>query len=392
MLPDNLTREGERVLTICNACRYCEGYCPVFPAVEQRLSFSQGDLTYLANLCHNCSECLYACQYAPPHEFGVNIPRTLAEIRVASYKEYCWPKPLAAAFDRSAVKTILGLVLAMTIAIAALTIPFRAEGDPARGDFYAIVPHGVMIGLFGSVFLFIMAALAIGLQRFWRDMGPYTGARRQGSAIVGGLRAALTLDVLHGNAIDCTHGEEARSPLRRWFHHATFYGFMLCFASTCVAALYHTALGWRAPYPLASVPVVLGTVGGIGLLVGPAGLFAIRLRRDPMAVDPTQRGLDVSFLTLLFLTSVTGLLLLAVRDGAAMSTVLIVHLGVVLTLFVTLPYGKFVHGIYRTAALIRFSKESSETPERSDGVLVPTNGSDASAAVPESLAADAGHV
>ena len=79
-------------MTVCNACRYCERYCPVFPAMERRLTFATADLAYLANLCHNCGECLYACQYAPPHEFGINVPRTLAEIRLRSYEEYCWPR------------------------------------------------------------------------------------------------------------------------------------------------------------------------------------------------------------------------------------------------------------------------------------------------------------
>jgi len=47
---------------------------------------------------------------------------------------------------------------------------------------------------------------------------------------------------------------------------------MLCFASTCVATLYHYAFKLEAPYALTSLPVVLGSVGGLGLLGGPAGL------------------------------------------------------------------------------------------------------------------------
>ena len=92
---DELTAKGAHTLTVCNACRYCEQYCPVFPAMEERTVFARTDLTYLANLCHNCGECLYACQYAPPHEFAINLPRTLAEIRLASYEDYAWPRPLA---------------------------------------------------------------------------------------------------------------------------------------------------------------------------------------------------------------------------------------------------------------------------------------------------------
>ena len=75
---DDLIAEGERLMVICNACRYCEGYCAVFPAMERRLTFNEADINYLANLCHNCAECYYACQYAPPHEFAVNVPKVFA--------------------------------------------------------------------------------------------------------------------------------------------------------------------------------------------------------------------------------------------------------------------------------------------------------------------------
>src|SRR5512134_1053239 len=113
----DLTREGARVMTVCNACRYCEQYCPVFPAMEQRLTFGKADLAYLANLCHNCGECLYACQYAPPHEFGIDVPRTLAELRLASYEEYCWPRSLGSAFRRQGVVAGMALAAALSVVI-----------------------------------------------------------------------------------------------------------------------------------------------------------------------------------------------------------------------------------------------------------------------------------
>ena len=110
---------GEHVMTVCNACRYCEQYCPVFPAMEQRVTFAKADLAYLANLCHNCGECLYACQYAPPHEFGINVPQTLAEIRLRSYEEYCWPAFLGAAFRRNSLVTALLLAAAFAALLLA---------------------------------------------------------------------------------------------------------------------------------------------------------------------------------------------------------------------------------------------------------------------------------
>jgi citrate/tricarballylate utilization protein len=165
----------------------------------------------------------------------------------------------------------------------------------------------------------------------------------------------LTLNHLHVAGRDCVTGPEVRTPWRRWLHHATFYGFALCFASTCVATLYHFA-GMPAPYAFTSAPVLLGTAGGIGLAVGTAGLLLQRRRRDPALSDTNNRDLDSSFIILLLLTATTGLLLLALRHERVMGLLLVVHLGIVLALFLTLPYGKFVHGIYRGIALVRYRR------------------------------------
>jgi citrate/tricarballylate utilization protein len=67
--------------------------------------------------------------------------------------------------------------------------------------------------------------------------------------------------------------------------------------------------------------------------------------------------MDVAFLVMLFLTSLTGLLLLVLRATPAMGLLLAVHLGVVLALFLSFPYGKFVHGLNRFAALVRYARE-----------------------------------
>ena len=132
---------------------------------------------------------------------------------------------------------------------------------------------------------------------------------------------------------------------------------MLCFAATSLATLYHYLLGREAPYPWWDLPVVLGTVGGIGLLIGPVGLLAEKYKRDPVLVDRQRTGMDVAFILMLFLTSISGIALLVWRDGAAMGPLLALHLGLVFALFITMPYGKFVHGIYRFVALVRYARE-----------------------------------
>jgi citrate/tricarballylate utilization protein len=167
----------------------------------------------------------------------------------------------------------------------------------------------------------------------------------------------LTLRYLHPGSIDCVSGEDDRTPWRRRCHHFTFYGFLLCFASTTVAAVYHGVFDWRAPYGYASLPVLLGTAGGFGVIVGSFGLLALRRSRDVALGGEAQHGLDGSFLALLLLTTTTGMVLLMLRHLPVMGPLLIVHLGAVLALFATMPYGKFVHGLYRLAALVINARE-----------------------------------
>jgi citrate/tricarballylate utilization protein len=350
-------------MTICNACRYCEGYCAVFPAMELRPQFKIADLDYLANLCHNCAECYYACQYAPPHEFAVNVPKTLAEIRLQSYRKYAWPAPLAKAFQHQALAATLLFVI-----IFAFAIP-RASRSAAGGSFYAVISHRAMVLGFGLAVALVFAAWIVGFTRFWTLSGADTGVRgrrprRLFTAFTAALGDVLSLKYLSSGGAGCTYPTEHHSQARRWFHHLTFYGFMLCFASTCVAAVYDNLLGRKAPYPYLSLPVILGTLGGLGLLFGPAGLAGLKLRRHRAVTDPAQDGMDLTFIALLFLSATTGLLLLFLRDTSAMSALLVVHLAVILTLFAMLPYGKFVHGIYRTAALVRYAVERMRSQAR----------------------------
>ncbi len=359
--------EGRRILTICNACRYCEGYCAVFPAMEHCLNFAEADVDYLANLCHNCAECYYACQYAPPHEFAVNVPKVLAEVRLQSYQRSTWPRFFAKAFPGSAA-WICGLVLA-GIAVWGVAGGARLL-SASRADFYAIIPHDPMIAAFSAIAVLLIAALAAGSVRFWRVSGGSTHRPLTAAALAKAARSILSLEYLGSGGFGCTYPNERHSLARRWFHHFTFYGFLLCFASTTVAAFDHYWLSVRAPHPYLSAPVILGTLGGIGLLVGPVGLSALKRRRDSAIADLTQDTMDTNFLALLFATSVTGIALLVLRETRAMGPLLAIHLGVVLALFVTMPYGKFVHGIYRAAALLRYALEreaTASTPGRDRG-------------------------
>lgn len=352
--------EVARQLQICNACRYCEGFCAVFPAMTRRLEFPAADVHYLANLCHNCGACLHACQYAPPHAFAVNVPQAMARVRGRTYTDHAWPAPLGRLYQRNGqvVALLLSLALGLFLALAAAWNG-ALWGSPGPGGFYAIFPHHTLVLMFAPVFLWAVLALGLGVRRFWRGITPVTGARPvSGEAAASATQEVLTLKYLDGGHGDgCHEADEAYTLWRRRFHHLTFYGFGLCFAATGVATLMHYLGGQSAPYDLPGLPKLLGVPGGVSLLAGSLGLGWLRMHRHPLHGDAAQRPMDMAFITLLALTSASGLALWLARGLPAMPLLLCLHLGAVMALFLTLPYGKFAHGIFRVAALLRHNVE-----------------------------------
>ena len=351
--------EAARMLQICNACRYCEGFCAVFPAMTRRIDFNVADMNYLANLCHNCGACLHACQYAPPHEFGVNIPQVMAQVRKDTYITYAWPKSFGSLYQKNGLTTVLATSISLT-AFLLLTLWMNGNlvSSPSNGNFYAIFSHNTLALMFGSVFVFALLALSVGVFSFWKKISV---GNISGAAAAEATHDALTLKYLGGGHGDgCNNEDDDFSLWRKRFHHFTFYGFMFCFASTSVATIYHYLFHLDAPYALSSLPVILGVLGGVGLLIGPIGLLYLNLIRNPLHGDPQQKPMDRAFILLLLLVSFTGLLLLAMRDSSVMAYLLICHLGLVMGLFLTMPYGKFAHGIYRTAALLKNAIEKRQ--------------------------------
>ena len=181
------------------------------------------------------------------------------------------------------------------------------------GAFYASMPHNAMAGLFGAAFLYAIIALAMGLRGFWRDIGEPKGTLTDPPSLWQAMKDAGQLRYLDGGGVGCVNEDERPIDHRRTDHHLTFYGFLVCFASTSVATLYHYLLAREAPYAWWDLPVVLGTLGGIGLMIGPIGLLVEKFKRDPALVDANSSGMDLAFTLMLFLTGTTGLALLLWR-------------------------------------------------------------------------------
>jgi citrate/tricarballylate utilization protein len=364
----NIPQQTFWQLEVCNACRYCEGYCAVFPALERRRRFTPGDVVYLANLCHDCRACFYACMYAPPHEFGVNIPKALAEVRERTYGGYALPRLIADLAQRNAWlligATLVSLVFFIAVAFVSGSGPaglVAAHAGP--GAFYAVVPYlGMMLPAL-VVSLYAIGVLFAGAFVFARDTRGQVGDFLHWPSLLEAGRDALGLHYLRGGqAGGCYYPTERTSNARLVLHMLVFYGFLAAVAATIAAFILQDVLGQLPPYPLLSVPVVLGSVGGIAMIVGASGLVYLKWRSDRAPADESSLKLDWLFLLSLDVVSITGMLLLVLRDTPLMGITLVVHLATVLALFVSAPYGKFAHFVYRYAALVQNRLESRLTP------------------------------
>ncbi len=339
--------EARRQIEICNACRYCEGFCSVFPAITREKVFADGDITQLANLCHNCRGCYYACQYTAPHEFDLNLPQALAAARVDSWERFAWPGGLARTFQSNGMALAASLVVGAALMILAIAaIPGSGEG------FYAWIGHSAMVAIFLPAFLLPLLALGIGLVRYWREVG---GTRVRWIDLKEAATSAGQLKNLSGGqGQGCNFEKKERyTDARRHVHQAIMYGFLLCFASTSSGTVMHYLFGMEAPYGFFSLPKLLGVPGGILLTVGCVGMAMLRQKADPDLGAPGRSSGEQGFIWLLGFVGLSGLLLYAVRGMELTGPLLALHLGAVLAFFLLTPYSKMAHGFYRFAALVR---------------------------------------
>lgn len=358
----DLFAEAERQLNVCNACRYCEGYCPVWPALELRTDLTPGDMTHLANLCHDCQACFTACMYTTPHEFAVNPPELFTRLREDGYRRYVWPHSVPRWMrGRRGVVAWFGAVAALLVALSVLTNNGAVFAEPNSGSAYELIPHLLLVAVVTVPTLWTVGVLCVAVARYWKDThGPFRDLLHLRGWVTA-LGEGLQLRQMHGGGEGCDYPGDAPTSGRRYFHLATSYGFLLCFVSTVSAWFMQQFLGMLPPYGYLSVPVITGTAGGLGLLVGCTGLLVLKGRSDPARSTEQMLRADHGFLWALLVLAATGLLTLVLRGGPLFGPVLVVHLAAIVVAFGVAPYTKFVHWIYRLLALYKDGLDKART-------------------------------
>lgn len=356
----DLLEESSRQLTICNSCRYCEGFCPVWDIIEYRRVFEKGSVEYIANLCHDCGQCFDVCPYAPPHELAVDIPTILGEVRSYTYREYASPKIAFRLFSKQSFLLTITIIFSFLVILAL----YLSTGDPRRlfnlvigaKSFYLILPNiaidtaGILLGLF-----FIIAWVVSG----WKFLKATDKSEKvKISDFVNALFESYSGKWLKGGRAGCNYPERKKSGsyLKVTMHSFILVGFTLDLLATVSAFIEENFFRIFPPYPILSVPVISGLVGGI-LIIGGVVLFFSLDSVDNGYKSDNMKDMDKIFLIDLLIVSVTGIILFTMRNTNLMGSLLLVHLSFVGTLFITAPYSKFVHLVYRILSVSKYHQE-----------------------------------
>ena len=347
------TTEAIRVMTICNACRYCEGHCAVFPAMERQTEFTQNNIEFLSNLCHQCGACYQHCQYADPHEFDINVPAVFEQARLESYTQFLWPAFMQPAVLNGSKFMATSLLVSISLFLLAVAGQVGVSQIVApQVSFYNLMPHSVMASIFSFSAVVVVISWWMTLRGYWHSISlpsPWSIGMASYSAAIASALTLKNLDGGHGDG--CYESGESPSLWKRRYHHLVLIGLFLCFSATLAGTFYHYGLNVPAPYNWLTLPKILGMTGGIILLVGCVGLFRIKQTTDQRLVS-NDNGYGMSLTVLLFLTSLTGLALPIAKGTGALGLLLAVHLGCVLALFLNFAWGKFTHGFFRLIALL----------------------------------------
>jgi quinone-modifying oxidoreductase subunit QmoC len=327
-------------------------------------------------LCHQCGDCSTQCPR------GARPGDVLAAIRREAISHYAVPASLARWVNDPARLLPVLLVPAVLLVLAMLLggplgRALGIEPETTVGghwEYSHMFPHWLLIVFFTFFWGVAIAAVGVGVVRFWNAMQ----AADAGDPGVRPAKPLLTtiVDVakdflLHDRFAQCT----AHRP-RYLAHLGVFYGFLglLIVTVWAVAVLYILKPLFPGtfvyPFGFWNPMKVLANLSTVALIVG--CVLMIRDRMSMAEEAGVSTRFDWAFLWLLTAVASTGLIVELLRFADVKSLgymIYFVHLVLVFSLLVYLPYSKFAHMLYRTAALVyseysgRNESRAQETPE-----------------------------
>ena len=187
----------------------------------------------------------------------------------------------------------MGVSLAFFAGVAALSPAGLFQARQGPGAFYTVIPYVAMVVPALALSLYAVGVMLAGAFAFARDIRGKPRDYVLWPAVFAAAGEALGLRYLRGGtAGGCTYPTDRPSNTRLVLHMLVFYGFLVAFVATVSAFILQDIFDQLPPYPILSVPVILGTLGGLAMIVGAAGLLALKARSDRAPADAGSLKLD----------------------------------------------------------------------------------------------------
>ena len=300
-------------------------------------------------LCHQCNDCSINCSR------GAKPGDVLAAIRSYVFENCAFPKFMGKALaDKNA---LFWLFLIPIILLGGMLYLIHGSSfglDAAEVHYHEFFPHQYLEPLFiaGNILIFTFAF--IGLYRFWNSMN-HPAAKSGRLKFIPAFISTIIEFILHRNFFDCEANKS-----RSWGHILVFGGFIGAFITTGFVILFLLGNNFfnipaHISHPVFEFPhpvKVLGLLSGFSMMAGGIILMLRRwLKKESVGMNTY---VDWLFLTMIFLTALTGMLTYFARQVGISSLAYIVyfvHLVIVFFLLWYAPYSKFAHMFYRTLAI-----------------------------------------
>ena len=337
---------GSEDITKCFNCGHCTAICSLsgaeaaFP--RKTIRYAQLGLRdkLLASpepwLCYYCGECSQTCpRQANPGEIMMTLRRWLTaqyDCTGLAGKFY-----LSARWELSALALVAALVVAIFVLFHGPIVTDRVELNTFAPVFWVELGDWALALGLGSLLL-------INAYRMSRLILSAGGTGRiPGSLFVAELRTLVVHFLTQKRRRDCT------SPTRWWKHALLVSGYLTMMLLIIVLLRWFQTDGshWR--------PIDLLGYYATGILLYFTGDALISRFRRREEIHKYSHLSDWTFLVLLFLTSLTGILLHIFRlGGLALPTywMYVIHLAIAVPMLVVeVPFGKWAHLAYRPLAL-----------------------------------------
>lgn len=340
----DLVEEASRQLTICNACRYCEGYCAVWDAIEFKSVLTDVYIIHLANLCHDCRDCYYACPYnEPEHEFKLNIPKILGEVRTDSYIASVKPKDLKFALKEPSLVTLASTAIAVFLAVIYAWLAFGLSKFPSL-PITTIIPDTLFKAVTVLVYVYTIAVWS------WEGLYYWSKINEKRHINVIGLIKGIFDAIFHvnfkGGGSGCKVPKQNSRYFRLFAHSLVLFGFVIALIAISF-------------YP--DIYGIFGTiylVGSLSLSLGTAALIYIHIEEKKDLRSQTQSKMDYPFTILLFLAGITGVIVPISMGTELFNWNFLIHDTLILVVFLIAPFSKFIHPVFRLVSLMKYRSDS----------------------------------